>query len=194
MDDNICEQCGTRNEPGAQFCVECQAFLPWYDTGEANLQALGIDTGTGTATAGSPADVAPTAPVVETTPAIVTPSAQAAADRTAGAPVRDQASSSGQPRSGSSRSPEPADQVRVAIEPASAEVVPAGDEVRVDVQIYNLSPIVDAYRVTAPEAPPWLTVGATEVRLLPNSNELASITLKSLAGVQEVKVANIKIE
>ena len=41
MDENICEQCGTRNEPGAQFCVECQAFLPWYDTQEADLQEPG---------------------------------------------------------------------------------------------------------------------------------------------------------
>ena len=32
MDENICEVCGTRNEPGAQFCVECQSFLPWEDT------------------------------------------------------------------------------------------------------------------------------------------------------------------
>ncbi len=46
MDDNICEQCGTRNEPGAQFCVECQAFLPWYDTQETDLQAMaGADAG-----------------------------------------------------------------------------------------------------------------------------------------------------
>jgi hypothetical protein len=29
--ENICEQCGTRNEPGVQFCVSCQAFLPWDD-------------------------------------------------------------------------------------------------------------------------------------------------------------------
>ena len=41
MDENICEQCGTRNEPGAQFCVECQSFLPWYDTQEADLHGPG---------------------------------------------------------------------------------------------------------------------------------------------------------
>ena len=39
MDENICEQCGTRNEPGAQFCVQCQSFLPWYDTQETDLQS-----------------------------------------------------------------------------------------------------------------------------------------------------------
>ena len=80
MDENICEQCGTRNEPGAQFCVECQAFLPWYDTTRDRPAGLGIDTGTGTAAAGSQADVAPTAPVVEDAAPPVTPSAEALAD------------------------------------------------------------------------------------------------------------------
>src|SRR6476469_6113532 len=177
MDENICEQCGTRNEPGAQFCVECQAFLPWYDTRETNLQALGIhtgiDTGTGAAAAGSPADVAPTAPVVEVA-APVTPSADASTGTAANAgspsPVTNQPDPpAGRVGSGSaaSRASGTADQVRVVIEPAAAEVLPGGDEVSVEVQIYNLSPIVDAYRVTAPDAPDWLTVGAAEVRLLP---------------------------
>ena len=47
MIENICEQCGERNEPGAQFCVACQAFLPWYDTRETDLAAAGVDAATG---------------------------------------------------------------------------------------------------------------------------------------------------
>jgi hypothetical protein len=190
VNDNICEQCGTRNEPGAQFCVECGAFLPWYDTRETNLQALGIDTvidtGSETAPAGSPTDAVPTAPVVEAAPITVTRTVGAAA--VPGTPITSEGAPSdrpaGTPRVSrvTRRSPEAADQVRVVIEPATAEVVPGGDEVSVEVQIYNLSPIVDAYRVTAPDAPAWLTVGAAEVRLLPNSNELATITLRILAG------------
>ena len=43
MDENVCEQCGTRNEPGVQFCVSCQSFLPWYDTQETDLAALGVE-------------------------------------------------------------------------------------------------------------------------------------------------------
>ena len=188
MDDNICEQCGTRNEPGAQFCVECQAFLPWYDTRETNLAGArhryrvrdgpgrlarrrrtdraGCRGGAGhrrqrgarrSRCRARPADVSrpPSPPRMIGRPATPRVAASAA------------------------RRPEAADQVRVAIEPASAEVVPGGDEVSVDVQIYNLSPIVDAYRVTAPDAPAWLTVGAAEVRLLPNSNELATIRLQN---------------
>src|SRR6478609_168497 len=40
MDDIICQQCGTRNEPGTQFCVECQSYLSWGETRETNLAAL----------------------------------------------------------------------------------------------------------------------------------------------------------
>src|SRR5690349_13586044 len=120
MDDNICEQCGTRNEPGAQFCVECGAFLPWYDTRETNLQALGIDTvidtGSETAPAGSPTDAVPTAPVVEAAPITVTPTVGAAA--VPGTPITSEGAASdrpaGTPRVSrvTRRSPEAADQVR----------------------------------------------------------------------------------
>ena len=40
MDDIICQQCGTRNEPGTQFCVECQSYLSWAETRETSLAAL----------------------------------------------------------------------------------------------------------------------------------------------------------
>ncbi len=32
MDEVICQQCGTRNEPGTEFCVECQSYLSWTET------------------------------------------------------------------------------------------------------------------------------------------------------------------
>src|SRR6478736_3285583 len=115
MDDNIFEHCGTRNEPGVQFCVECVAFLPWYDTRETNLQALGIDTGTapvdtgtaagtGTATSGSPVS---TGPVVETAPPVpLTPPVEAVA--TAGVTASGAAGSAPvgrQPSAGTSERP-----------------------------------------------------------------------------------------
>src|SRR6478735_1802391 len=113
MKDNICEQCGTRNEPGAQFCVECQAFLPWNDTRETDLQALGINTVAEPATAttgtgGSPADVVPTAPVAEALTPV--PSTPTPVDPVVPSPT--------------ARRPEAEDQVRVVIDPAAAEVVP----------------------------------------------------------------------
>ena len=72
--------------------------------------------------------------------------------------------------------------VRVVVEPLAVVVLPGGDAVSVELQIFNLSPIVDAFRVTAPQAPPWLTASSSEVRLLPNSNERTRFTVQIPAG------------
>jgi|GEM_PF-1319749 len=196
MDDNICEQCGTRNEPGAQFCVQCQAFLPWEDTTEADLAAgAGDQVG-----AGAP-DPAPAGPL---TPVAADGAAALAADRApseagervvAAAETRPDPApvgAAGVAADGGRAAPvvatagrrpsEQTEPVRVAFEPTSAEVVPGGDPVSIEVQVYNLSPIVDAFRVTAPLAPPWLAVSTAEVRLLPNSNERTQITVRIAAG------------
>ena len=175
MDENVCEQCGTRNEPGAQFCVSCQSYLPWYDTQETNLAAQGISTPT-------PEPLPDSAPVavVATTPA---PEAAPAADVTRPEPV---APAPADPvpvvpvAVRTSRGPEPS--VRVTLEPLAVELVPGGDPVNIAAQIYNVSPIVDAYRVSAPEAPPWLTTTSAEVRLLPNGNESTQLTLRIPIG------------
>jgi hypothetical protein len=75
-----------------------------------------------------------------------------------------------------------AEPVRAVIEPAAAEVVPGGDSETIEVQVYNLSPIVDAYRIWAPDAPDWLSVSEHEVRLLPGTNDRAAVTLRIAAG------------
>ena len=78
--------------------------------------------------------------------------------------------------------PEPGSAVRVSIEQTAIEVVPGGDEVNVAAHVYNVSPIVDAYRVWAPEPPSWLTTTSAEVRLLPNGNELTQLILRIPVG------------
>ena len=64
MDEVICQQCGTRNEPGTEFCVECQSYLSWTETRETSLAQLQADAATGTdpAPATDPATVAATDP------------------------------------------------------------------------------------------------------------------------------------
>lgn len=198
MDENICEQCGTRNEPGAQFCVECQAFLPWYDTQEADLQSQ-VAAGGG----------APAATESATTPDLVVegadfldpPEPAGGSDAGTAVPPPDpqpevvasageSASPESEPRQeatsrivASTRSGAPQDAVRVTVEPMAVVVLPGGDAVNVEVQIFNLSPIVDAFRVSAPEAPTWLTASSSEVRLLPNSNERTQLRLQIPGGM-----------
>src|SRR6478735_5467893 len=135
MDENICEVCGTRNEPGAQFCVECQSFLPWEDTTETDLDA---DPET--------ADVLDAAAQTGPVQAVATPSDAAAAGdstengvaalavaaTTAAAGVRaDQRPSDAGPAAqvadtAAERSSAAAEAVRIAIEPEAVEVLPGG--------------------------------------------------------------------
>ncbi|HEY5879825.1 MAG TPA: hypothetical protein VIU11_13015 [Nakamurella sp.] len=75
--------------------------------------------------------------------------------------------------------PEP---VRAVVEPVAVEVAPGGDTETIEVRVYNLSPIVDAYRIWVPDAPDWLTASEQEVRLLPGSNDRAAVTLRIGAG------------
>src|SRR5690349_2517139 len=169
MDENICEVCGTRNEPGAQFCVECQSFLPWEDTTETDLDAdpetADVLDAAGTSPA-VPADATPSdaaasrdsteegvaaLAVAATTAASGTRADQRPADAGTAPQVTD---------SSAERSRTAAEAVRMAVEPEAVEVLPGGDEIGVDIQIFNLSPIVDAFRVTTPTAPDWLVTSA----------------------------------
>lgn len=63
------------------------------------------------------------------------------------------------------------------VEPKEVLVVPGGNPVAVDVRIFNVSSIVDAYAVEAPQAPAWLHVDPGEVRLLPNTDEVVRLTI-----------------
>ena len=187
MDDNICEQCGTRNEPGAQFCVECQAFLPWYDTQETDLQAI---AGTGTAGAAPVPDAGP-ATVAYTVASLEPSSPELEPERRqqpVTAPAADGtvpgAAHPGTGQVASTPVPEPAatDPIRVDIAPSAVELTPGGDDTTVVVSVFNLSDIVDAYLISAPDAPGWLTCSSAEVRLLPNGEESAELTLRIAAG------------
>lgn len=173
MKENICEQCGQRNEPGVQFCVNCQAFLPWYDTQEADLSAA-----VSAATVG--ADPTPT-PTTPTTPA--TPATPATGGAAAPAVTVDPVPVAPAPPGPGADNSEARSSLQIAVEPAAAVVTPGGDPEAIEVRVHNLSPIVDAYVVEIVEPPEWLTTSTAEVRLLPTTNDLARVTLSIAAGV-----------
>jgi hypothetical protein len=177
MDDIICQQCGTRNEPGTQFCVECQSYLSWAETRETSLAALQAQA--------QPvvAEPEPAVPEPQPTPRPPTPDPvpvvvadPAPVPPTTGPPRTTRPQPATRPQQ------PPTEPVRAVLEPTAVEVVPGGDTETVQVQIYNLSPIVDAYRISAPDAPDWLTVSEQEVRLLPGSNDRTGITLRIPGG------------
>lgn len=192
MDDNICEQCGTRNEPGEQFCHECQAFLPWYDTQETDLQAIS-PTGDAASAGLSPAAAAGSA-TVEETPGVgrVSPeetgphgsssvsSASSASPDSAAEGVR--GIGSAPVAASAAADAETAQPIRVLVDPTDVELSPGGDDAGIDVTVYNLSQIVDAYVVSLHDGPGWLTAPSAEVRLLPNGEESARLSLRIAAG------------
>ena len=171
MKENICEQCGQRNEPGVQFCVNCQAFLPWYDTEEDDLSAA-VSAATAGAlptvapvlpTTATPATDGPTGPTGPTGPAVPAPVAPVPPD-----PGTDKH--------------EARSSLQITVEPTAVVVTPGGDPESVEVRVHNLSPIVDAYVVEIVDPPPWLTTSTAEVRLLPTTNDLARLTLSIASG------------
>src|SRR5664279_5649795 len=181
MGDIICEQCGTRNEPGVQFCVQCGAYLPWEDTKEG---VLPVAAALADRPVAAPEAAPAAATIREPDPPEAAPVTGSGVAPAAGAPAAGPrvAAIATAPATDRQRRGAGAEPVRVLVEPTALEVVPGGDDVGIDVQIYNLSPIVDAFRMTIADAPNWLTASATEVRLLPSSNENARLTLKIATG------------
>ncbi|MEP6561838.1 MAG: hypothetical protein ABJD68_12300 [Nakamurella sp.] len=165
--ENICEQCGTRNEPGVQFCVSCQAYLPWDDE---NAEPPVVATPTVATTGGAtPAAVS----------AVAGPEAQVAT--IAPAPLTAGRSATTSP--GQAGGEAASELMRVVVEPVAVDVIPGGDPVGIAVLVYNLSPIVDAFSMAAASAPPWLTVQSAEVRLLPNRSEPTTLAVQIVPGV-----------
>lgn len=198
MDDIICQQCGTRNEAGTQFCVECQSYLSWGETREVDLTSLPGAPGAGPDPDPDPLEPGVPEPGVPEPsgpePVVADPADPPVVDRTVAEPaagdpappaVTDRPATRPRPSNGPppATRPQPATEpVRAVLEPTAVEVAPGGDAETLQVQVYNLSPIVDAYRIWAPEAPDWLTASEQEVRLLPGSNDRTAITLRIAGG------------
>ena len=159
----------------SQFCVNCQAFLPWYDTQEADLSAA-----VSAATVGADPTPAPATPTTVRTghpgyrrPLVARRPRPCPADPVPVAPAP--------PGPGADNS-EARSSLQIAVEPTAVVVTPGGDPEAIEVRVHNLSPIVDAYVVEIVEPPEWLTTSTAEVRLLPTTNDLARVTLSIAAG------------
>ena len=67
---------------------------------------------------------------------------------------------------------------RMVVEPKTIAIVGGGEET-ISIEIYNLSPLVDAFVVSAPQAPDWLVVSSAEVTLLPNMSGRTELHIKT---------------
>lgn len=75
--------------------------------------------------------------------------------------------------------------LRAVAEPTKVVVDLDGRPSTVSVRVFNLSGIVDGYRIDAPTAPRWLRVEPADVRLLPGTDGTAEVVLAvpDVAGV-----------
>lgn len=174
MSEEVCSTCGGRNPPNTEFCNLCGAYLGW-DKGwnrqpsPTNRASAGGPSGPGGASFGSGRGSGPSwggpggnpgsgyGNAADATRAIPTiPS---------GKPVQNWGS-------------ETDTELNVEVEQTDAVVVtPGAPPTPVTVHISNISTVVEAYRVTAINPPPWLIVTPGQARLLPGTDERVQVTL-----------------
>jgi len=74
------------------------------------------------------------------------------------------------------------DRLRVMVEPKKVVVSSSGEPAHLDVRVFNLSSIIDAFVVEATGQPDWLRVTPTEVRLLPKSDGTVQLPVSIASG------------
>jgi len=72
--------------------------------------------------------------------------------------------------------------LRAALSPTEVKLTQDGAPISVEVEVHNLSDIVDAYVVDIPDAPEWLELDSTDVRLMPDTSGSLRLNLRIRAG------------
>lgn len=187
MTELACEQCGGQNPAGASVCRSCGYYLgdtetsapeqpepadAWEDESD-RTQVIGKRSGlTPTRPPPGPARPRqPTPPVEQTRRIDPVPS---------GAPTPN-----GQDQQGFAKPP------RVSV-PEPDVTLDLAKGTGFDLRVFNPSSIVEAYRVDALNAPPWLTISQPTIRLLPGDQSVSRIELavrpKTLAIAQRLQL------
>lgn len=174
MAEVICHQCGEKNSPDSQFCFSCEAFLAWEGTAEIAARAALARGGQVAARRIEAAPDAAGADPENPLPLPPAPLPVSGPEHRARQPADAPAPAPGDP--GATVLLPPA-ALKVLVEPREITLLPGGDPVSIQVHIFNLSRIVDAYSVSIDRGPRWLQGSAAEVRLLPGTAEKVPLTV-----------------
>ncbi len=82
--------------------------------------------------------------------------------------------------------PASAEALRALLAVNEVTVTPRGEPADVEIAVNNQSDIVDAYLVDVPDAPPWLDVTGSRVRLMPGTSGSLTLNLRVGDGVLPV--------
>lgn len=198
MAERTCETCGAKNDVNARFCWNCDSYLGW-DVGGSTLDGEAL-TGTvpqvvGTVSAepaapkdpaaagGAPAPAAdPGAFTVATSGAVTEPRVTLPSDSVpgTGAPLAGTVGTAGAASAGraptDSASTQHRDSPTVSV--ATPEVVVTPDAPgEVELEIENMTNIVDGYVFEAVDAPAWLDLGQPDVHLMPAESRTVALSL-----------------
>src|SRR5690625_946048 len=167
MDQDVCEQCGHTNPPGAQFCRSCDAYLGW-DTGATTIGGRAV-----------------TAPVPHAVEEVATETSLPplrAGDAPAGVQLEagdvTTAVRGGQEAAG----PRVVEVPRVQAESAAVTLVP-GVPASVALRVHNASSVVDGFVVEPETAPGWLELSHPPLRLMPRDGGVLELAVGMREGV-----------
>lgn len=173
MATSICSECGERNGVGVEFCAFCHAYLAWDDE---ELAANKTPARTARPVPGAqtprPEQIPKSEQIIETSvmPRVEVGPRTRAQDPADGAEVR----------------------FRLTTEHDAVTVPVTGESATISIKIANTSSIVDGYLVEAPGAPEWLVVEASQLQLLPGTDEVLAVELRiaseTLVPAQQFRV------
>jgi hypothetical protein len=157
MAEYVCDRCGEVNPVGTVFCTSCHAFLAWDEVEHDQTTLTGGDKEPGP----------PSEQNVETR---VMPR------------IRVPATVLETPEDAASQTGVPADSTEglftVVAEQREITVPATGEPGSLTVQVTNSSAIVDGYELAAPDAPEWLQLETSQVRLLPGTEDVLTVTAR----------------
>lgn len=176
MATSVCSECGERNGVGVEFCAFCHAYLAWDDeelTKKAPARAV------------RPGRSDPQMPRSERVPrSAQIPSSEQTIETSVMPRVEVDPRARTQARRDSSDLGDSAEgRFRLTAEHDAVTVPVTGEPAGLSLQIANTSDIVDGYLVEAPGAPDWLVVEASQLQLLPGTDELLPVELRITSEV-----------
>ena len=103
---------------------------------------------------------------------------QAIADAVAAQRVSNRPAGPGVPARSTDVADRPTEALRVVADTTAITLTPGREAVVLTMTVFNASRIVDRYAVDIPDAPPWLSLTADELRLAPSTDDKIRATLR----------------
>ncbi len=167
---NVCAECGARNEVDVEFCLFCHAFLAWDeepDKSSSRTPSFPVDLPAPSESVFRAQAVSPGGAVTNATQTVARPTSAEPAPDPDSTTVVDTT----------------AGLFNVEADQPSVELAATGEPALVTLRVANTSSIVDGYAVEATNAPAWLALDSEPVQLLPGTEEAVPLRLRVVSDM-----------